>query len=634
MSEWEKVTDNEGRVYYYNSKTKETSWTLPQSESSVSSGSKWQEYATDDGRKYYYNESTGETTWEMPQEMEKAEDKRNVDDVKEKDEQVASKSTEESQLDLRLASEPIKKSDLVNPPKDDSYPESEAFVEMLRSNKVDSTWSFQAVMSKFIDDPKYWAIPDALERKKLYDEYLVTRFKEDLSNKSLLVETFKKNFVETLKKYEENGRLSRNSRWISVKKLLIAEDNPIFKHSILSDAEIAEIYYEYISRLKKQYEEELSKNKDRALSELESYLTQINPNIVSSTSNWQELLENLKADARFRANKHFNVLSDVDLLEMYETKIYPTIIQKIKSEIDDVQKKNYRSDRKARQKYKALLKTLDINANSNFKDFLYILENDDSFIELCGRNGSTALELFWDIVDEKSQVLKLKMYLVESVLLDLKKEDSTLTKSKILSSENNFIEFLSNSSDQRIENLDIDLNDANETEVLYGALKREFEAQQEKRRVRFERDLKGGINNTADQLFYHYEKSVAENAGKINDEIVGVEVTVDANGGKIYSLKEKIDYLLVSERLRSFGEFNHLESIIKEFYEGAPEDQDKCIDDSVRRILSELINVAQKSISRKRTAPEPEAEENAETKRMKLGESTSKTSKKPTLLNY
>ena len=75
-SDWEELRTETGEVYYYNYKTNETSWTLPETEETLpvsekqetittsTTTGKWEEYTTDDGKKYYYNAITGETTWE------------------------------------------------------------------------------------------------------------------------------------------------------------------------------------------------------------------------------------------------------------------------------------------------------------------------------------------------------------------------------------------------------------------------------------------------------------------------------------------------------------------------------------------------------------------------------------------
>lgn len=93
--EWSAFYDDEGRIYYYNEKSGESSWdapsdfnpppkdaTEPSSEKDLESTnnsdagdapheSDWVIYLDDDGREYYFNTATEETTWEKPVELQK-----------------------------------------------------------------------------------------------------------------------------------------------------------------------------------------------------------------------------------------------------------------------------------------------------------------------------------------------------------------------------------------------------------------------------------------------------------------------------------------------------------------------------------------------------------------------------------
>eukprot|EP00392_Amoebophrya_sp_AT5.2_P012290 g12388.t1 len=59
---WASATSPDGRVYYYHTKTHETTWTKPVSQ--------WKEYSDPkSNRKYYYNTETKKTQWECPPEL-------------------------------------------------------------------------------------------------------------------------------------------------------------------------------------------------------------------------------------------------------------------------------------------------------------------------------------------------------------------------------------------------------------------------------------------------------------------------------------------------------------------------------------------------------------------------------------
>jgi hypothetical protein len=87
---WTEYQDEEGRTYYYNDQTQESTWDLPEgvvaqqpvpmedasgpsddvrndrSKSVDDSVSNWTRYQDDDGQDYYYNHDTGVTQWDMP----------------------------------------------------------------------------------------------------------------------------------------------------------------------------------------------------------------------------------------------------------------------------------------------------------------------------------------------------------------------------------------------------------------------------------------------------------------------------------------------------------------------------------------------------------------------------------------
>ncbi|VDK18438.1 unnamed protein product [Anisakis simplex] len=82
---WSEHTASDGRVYYYNKVTKQSSWTKPEelrtpeevsvsvaivSQRKAAVARIWREYKTAEGRPYYYNTETKETTWTCPKDFE------------------------------------------------------------------------------------------------------------------------------------------------------------------------------------------------------------------------------------------------------------------------------------------------------------------------------------------------------------------------------------------------------------------------------------------------------------------------------------------------------------------------------------------------------------------------------------
>lgn len=578
MSDWEELRTDSGEVYYYNYKTNETSWTLPEDtrkkeklqklkeesiaqtsesnteqskedddkieedekkeepkESTSETKSNWTEYTTDDGKIYYYNEVTGETTWEKPTEDDESGLGTSVT--------ITTTTTTVSDVNLgELDKEFFNKPVMM----ETTSPESESnatelFTKMLADNNVDSTWSFQKVMEQFIDKPEYWAIGNPIERKKCYEDYLVSKFQSELSNKSLLMEKLKNNIHDEIKKLENQGRINYNTRWIKVRKLWIDEDNPIFKHSMLLDSELAAIFYEYTDKLKQEHDQEIQEKKNKALSELSIYLKTVNSTLVEKSNTWESLYENLINDHRFQSNKNFQNLNKLDILKLYEKEIFPRIIEDLKSQRETLEKSNYRNDRKARDNFKKLLLTLKIDASTQFEDVFEEIENNDAFIELCGRNGSSPLELFWDIVDEKRQILKVKQDLVESVVLEMKKQGSY--SESLWESEEVFIDALKSSNDDRLLKIDLEKKDSDEITIIFKQLKKEFELAKQREKLEHEKEVTDHINNIA-QLLYQKKPDFWDN--------------IIRSEGNRYSVSRRINFEDEYKRVLELPEYKQL----------------------------------------------------------------------------
>ncbi|KAM9915703.1 hypothetical protein OXX80_013890, partial [Metschnikowia pulcherrima] len=90
-----------------------------------------------------------------------------------------------SDLDRKLAAEPLLESKLVKftapmNPEDAKV----QFQAMLKEGGVDSTWSFEKVIKTFVKNQHYWAIDDAVQRRTLYEDFLVKKLEQESSNKS------------------------------------------------------------------------------------------------------------------------------------------------------------------------------------------------------------------------------------------------------------------------------------------------------------------------------------------------------------------------------------------------------------------------------------------------------------------
>lgn len=72
-AEWTEHKSPDGRTYYYNNITKQSSWDKPDELKTLAekllSSCAWREYRSDTGRVYYSHVTTKESRWEIPPEL-------------------------------------------------------------------------------------------------------------------------------------------------------------------------------------------------------------------------------------------------------------------------------------------------------------------------------------------------------------------------------------------------------------------------------------------------------------------------------------------------------------------------------------------------------------------------------------
>ncbi|KAH6785058.1 hypothetical protein C2S51_037513 [Perilla frutescens var. frutescens] len=75
-SDWQEYEAADGRRYYYNKNTKQSSWEKPSDLMSslerADASTVWKEFTTPEGRKYYYNKETKQSKWTIPDELKLA----------------------------------------------------------------------------------------------------------------------------------------------------------------------------------------------------------------------------------------------------------------------------------------------------------------------------------------------------------------------------------------------------------------------------------------------------------------------------------------------------------------------------------------------------------------------------------
>jgi pre-mRNA-processing factor 40 len=412
---WQEAKAPDGRTYFYNTVTRETSWSKPEAmmtpvERALSS-QPWKEYSTPDGRKYYSNSQTKETIWEMPAQYRDALDAAQAAarPPSQAPAFVAGSSTALSTYNPDAASAfESRRSDLALPqiskevvPDYSSFQEAEAaFLKLLKRSSVQPDWSWEQAMRATIKDPQYRALKDPKDRKAAFEKFAVEVRQQERERAKERFAKLRTDFSAMLKTHPE---IRHYSRWKTIRPII--ERETVFR-AAESEDERKQLFEEYIVELKKQNIEQEATRRKTALNDLTTILGALN---LEPYTRWSQAQEVLQSHERIQTDENFKLLSKSDILTAFENHIKS--LERTFNDARQQQKANKaRIERQNRDAFADLLQELrargKLKANAKWKDLLPQIESDPRYVAILGQSGSSPLELFWDAVEEEENALR------------------------------------------------------------------------------------------------------------------------------------------------------------------------------------------------------------------------------------
>lgn len=360
---WKEAKDARGRVYYYDTVTRATSWTLPKTE--------------------------------KPQEPSQEEEKK---------QQQHSEVLDESQAKERFTQ-------MLKDHGVDIQWTFHRVMDELATREGDRYWFSDT--NDPTDPNAQW--DDPLWKQSVWQEYV-------WNQQSQRLEDHIASFQSLLKQKYDEGKLKFWYPWEYTKKHVLQMDTD-YSFVILDDPMQRKLYYQYLNELKLKRENEQNKLHIQAQKEMKLYLQSI---LVDNPRQWtwdQIVNKYLSRDnKRYMANKNFQLLTMEDNLALY-IEILTQHETKLKAELTELEELNYTRDRFCRDRFKSLLREkngpLEIKFNSSWtKDIYPQVKNDPRFLNLVGRHGSTPLELFHDRLYELNTILKAQWSIIENILIE------------------------------------------------------------------------------------------------------------------------------------------------------------------------------------------------------------------------
>ncbi|XP_059148733.1 pre-mRNA-processing factor 40 homolog B-like isoform X2 [Physella acuta] len=444
---WGEHKAPDGRTYYYNSVTKESSWEKPEElktpQERLLSQCPWKEYKSDAGKIYFHNAVTKESRWTKPKELEELEamiaasaaiqpssspslTKSEPSSAIEQAMQATLASIElpppptnaapvhqvpdaPSEPIIEEKEEPQKKEVYVFKNKKEAI---EAFKCLLKEKEVPSTASWESAMKLIINDARYGALKHLNEKKQAFNEYKTQRAKEEKEEQRLRAKQAK----EDLEQFLMNSEKMNSSIKYWKADTIFGEDEAWKNVSERDRRDLFDDVVHLIAKREKEDAKVLRKRNIKVFSEILDSM----PNLTFTTT-WSEAQQMLLDNPRFTEDPDLENMDKEDALVCFEEHI-----RMLEQENDDEKERERRrikrNQRKNRESFLVLLDELHhqgkLNSMSLWMDLFPIISQDMRFGSMLGQPGSTPLDLFKFYVEDLKSRFHDEKKIVKEILKD------------------------------------------------------------------------------------------------------------------------------------------------------------------------------------------------------------------------
>nr|XP_028577246.1 pre-mRNA-processing factor 40 homolog B isoform X4 [Podarcis muralis] len=480
---WTEHRAPDGRVYYYNSETKQSSWEKPDELKSKAelllSRCPWREYHSETGKPYYYNTQSKESRWTRPRDLD------DIEALIKEEEEEAERQQQPQQPEAPLsgpdsptpssaatsdtegtggiegqetpgteggptaAEEEIASScDPVRRDEEDRGPGNawsnkeeakQAFKELLKDKGVPASASWEQAMKLISTDPRFSALPKLSEKKQAFNAYKAQRDKEEKEEARLRAKEAKEELQRFL---EQHSKMSSITRYRKAEQMF----GELEVWAVVPERDRKEIYDDVLFFLAKKEKEHAKQLRKRNIQALKSILDSMSR--VSFQTTWSEAQQYLMDNPSFAEDEDLQTcptllaqsdappcpaelgplppLSDMDkedALICFEEHIR-TLEREEEEERERGRLRERRQQRKNREAFQAFLDELHesgrLHSMSTWMELYPSLSTDRRFANMLGQPGSTPLDLFKFYVED----LKARFHDEKKIIKDILKDRS------------------------------------------------------------------------------------------------------------------------------------------------------------------------------------------------------------------
>ncbi|KYO39974.1 hypothetical protein Y1Q_0015762 [Alligator mississippiensis] len=457
---WTEHKAPDGRTYYYNCDSKQSTWEKPDDLKSKAelllSQCPWREYKSDTGKSYYYNAQSKESRWTKPRDLDELEALIKEEEEAGKQQEtpsaasspsLSSAATTDTEATAADEQEPLALGAVAETPEEvmplqedvagsadpsrreedergDAMPSAgswstkeeakQAFKDLLKDKGVASNASWEQAMKMIINDLRYSALPKLSEKKQAFNAYKAQREKEEKEEARLRAKEAREELQRFLEQHE---RMSSTTRYRKAEQMF----GELEVWAVVPERDRKEIYDDVLFFLAKKEKEHAKQLRKRNIQALKNILDSMSN--VSFQTTWSEAQQYLMDNPTFAEDEDLQNMDKEDALICFEEHIR-TLEREEEEEKEKTRLRERRQQRKNREAFQAFLDELhdkgQLHSMSTWMELYPALSTDARFANMLGQPGSTPLDLFKFYVED----LKARFHDEKKIIKDILKDRS------------------------------------------------------------------------------------------------------------------------------------------------------------------------------------------------------------------
>ena len=261
-------------------------------------------------------------------------------------------------------------------------------------------WTWEQAIRAIVKDPQFRAIKDPRERKVAFEKYCHDVVVQDKERAKERLTKLRTDFATMLRSHPE---IKHYTRWKTARQII--EGETIFR-STNDENERRQLFEDYIIDLKKAHREQQVALRKSAMDGLIELLPRLS---LEPYTRWSEAQGTIQNSPDFRNDDKYKSLNKYDVLTVFQNHV-KALERNFNDSKQREKNKQLRQNRKARDNFKQLLSDLrndgKITAGSRWDKVYPLIKDDERYRAMAGQAGSSAMDLFWDVVEEEERALR------------------------------------------------------------------------------------------------------------------------------------------------------------------------------------------------------------------------------------